>query len=164
MMQFKTFSKGRPCYKAYTKSQFPRGTPYTINHYTNCWRDLYRFPFLDFGVDTIRKVWTLNLDLSNLKWSPMSKKTERLVDLYCKATQHNLIPFYNFYNIHVKDSVAAPCKAQPKPKMLTGYLEIAKCLLDENTSDAECTKIPGWPKYKGLCFLSGTCESNPDKG
>jgi len=165
LMNFKRNSKGKPCYEYYLSSHIPKGIPYKVNGYQNCFTILYRLPFREFGVDIYRKALTATNKMPDLKWAKTSVKTERLVDLYCKATQHNLIPFFNFFNIHVNDSVATPCKAQPKAKMLTGYVEIATCLMDENTSDAECTNIKGlWPTTKGFCFLSGTCESNPDKG
>jgi len=165
LMNFKTFSKGKPCYEFYLWSHIPKGIPYRVTAFENCWTIIYRLPFKEFGVDIFRKALTATRNMPDLKWAKLSEKTDRLVDLYCKATQHNLIPFFNFFNIHVNDSVATPCKAQPKPKMLSTYMEIATCLMDENTSDAECTNIKGlWPTPKGFCFLSGTCESNPDKG
>jgi len=163
MVGFKTFSKGRPCYKAYFHTQFPKGIQYKVGSYENCWTILYRLPLLEFGVDTFRKVLTANANLSDIKYSSLPVKTERLVDLYCKATKHNLIPFFNFFNIQVSDEVQDPCKAQPMPTILSGYLKVANCLSDDKTPESECVKMPEFPDYKGLCLISGVCQSDPDQ-
>jgi len=160
MVGFKTFSNGRPCYEAYLPSHFPKGIRYEVTKYENCWTVLYRLPLLEFGVDTWRKVLTANAKLSDIKYSNLTVKTERMVDLYCKATKHNLIPFFNFFNIQVSDEVQDSCKAQPMPKILTGYLKVANCLSDDKIPDSECVKMPEFPDHKGLCLISGRCTSD----
>jgi len=161
MVGFKTFSKGRPCYEAYESKHFPKGIQYKVGSYENCWTVLYRLPLLEFGVDVYRKVMTANNQLPDIKWKKLPEKTERLVDLYCKATKHNMIPFFKFFNIDVDAAVATPCEAQPLPTVLTGFLKVANCIQDENTQDIECSKMPEFPDYKGLCLLSGVCQKDP---
>ena len=92
---------------------------------------------------------------SNIKYKSMAVKSERLVDLYCTATQHNMLPFFNFFNINVSASVAKSCQAKPLPKVLTGFLKVANCIADKETKDIECTKMPEFPDSKGnfLVFL-----------
>ena len=158
MVGFKMFSKGRPCYEAYREEHFPKGIPYIVNSYQNCWTVIYRFPLFEFGWDTLRKVYSMNADekqYSDIKRKGMDVKSERLVDLYCTATQHNMLPFFNFFNINVSASVAKSCQAKPLPKVLTGFLKVANCIADKETKDIECTKMPEFPDSKGnfLVFL-----------
>jgi len=164
MVGFKTFSNGRPCYEAYLPSQFPKGIQYRVGQYENCWNVLYRLPLLEFGVDIYRKVMTANSHLPDIAGEELPVKTERLVDLYCKTTKHNLIPFYKFFNIDVSATVAKHCQTQPLPKILTGFMKVANCIQDENTQDIECSKMPEFPDYKGLCLLSGVCKRDPANG
>ena len=152
MVGFKMFSKGRPCYEAYREEHFPKGIPYIVNSYQNCWTVIYRFPLFEFGWDTLRKVYSMNADekqYSDIKMKGMDVKSERLVDLYCTATQHNLLPFFNFFNINVSTSVAESCQAKPLPKVLTGFVKVANCIADKETKDIECTKMPEFPDSKG---------------
>jgi len=160
MVGFKTFSKGKPCYEAFGSSHFPKGIRYKVTSYENCWTILYRLPLLEFGVDIWRKVLTANANLPDITWSEFNVQTERLVDLYCNATQHNLLPLFQFFNIQVDKEIQDRCKALPAPKILSGYLKVANCLSDDKTPDSECAKMPEFPDHEGLCLISGRCAND----
>ena len=106
MTTFKMFNQKRSCMNAFKKEQYPEGNiSYLVNEYNNCWTTLYRLPLWEFGFDTLRQVLTADADSK----TDYLSSTDRMADLFCKATKHNLIPMFNFYNIKVSPSIADPC-------------------------------------------------------
>merc|ERR1712142_265217 len=166
MVGQKIFSKGRPCYEADGADKFPKGISYKPTKYYRCWTVLFRFPLSEFGWDTLRKAFNWNADKSKYRDMILSTpkvKTDRYAELYCKATGHNLIPFFNFFNLNISASVATPCQAQPQPKKLTEYLKVANCIANK---DNDCIKMPEYQeiskKFKGDCLISGVCQKDPE--
>jgi len=168
MVAFKIFSRGKPCYHFDEKKNFPWIYTRMSRYYGfyNCWTALYRLPLSEFGWDTFQKVLSLNADetkYSTIKYNSYKDKSDRLAELYCKATGHNMIPFFNFFNLNISASVATPCQAQPQPKKLTEYLKVANCIANK---DKDCIKMPEYQeiskKFKGDCLISGVCQKDPE--
>jgi len=169
MVGFKIFSKGKPCYEADSAKKLPTGISYKVDDFENCWTVIYRFPFFEFGWDKLQQVFNLNADkekYSSIKYVSAQIKSERLAELYCKATGHNMLPFYNFFNINVSASAAPSCQGQPMPKILTDYMKVANCLANKDIRDLDCAKMPEFQEMsktdKGWCLISGACQRNPD--
>ena len=167
MVGFRTFSKGKPCYSADAKVHFDEGIPFPVDSWHNCWEVLYRLPLQEFGWDVLRKVNTWNADPSQYEyiWNHDKRsKFNRLAHLYCRATGHNLMPLYHFFNLNPNSSVMTQCEKLPLPKLLTGYLKVANCILNKNIQDIECLKMPEFPayseKFRGICLLSGVCQTD----
>merc|ERR1719186_141778 len=154
MVSFSKFSKGVACGVA----EFPESTKtsYHYNKYINCWTTLYRLPLWEYGWNVLKDV----LSSDAVSTTSYSSKTDRMADLYCKATKSNLIPMFNFFNIKVSESIAKPCSKQKSPKLISNYIKISNCIKNEDIM--ECTKLSGFPSYKGICRLSGVCNKHPD--
>jgi len=170
MVGYKIFSKGKPCYEADSAKKFPSGIWYKVNSYENCWTVLFRFPLKEFGWDTLRKVFSWNTDedkYSIIKYSSGQIKSNRLAELYCKATGHNMIPFYNFFNINITSSAATHCQTLPLPKKMTDYVKVASCIANRGIKDLDCAKMPEFQRIskedKGVCLISGACQRDPDQ-
>ena len=148
MVSFKTYNKYRSCSNADNESQYSKGISYYVNDYFNCWTTLYRLPLWEFGFDILRQVLTAD----SVSTTTYSTKTDRMADLYCKATKHNLIPMFSFFNIKVSPSVVDPCKKQKSPKLIAKYIKLANCILMKDIM--ECVKMPEFPKHTGLPLLS----------
>jgi len=159
MITFKMFNQKRSCMNAFKREQYPAGNiSYIVDDYNNCWTTLYRLPLWEFGFDTLRQVLTADAD-SKIEYL---SSTDRMADLFCKATKHNLIPMFNFYNIKVSPSIADPCRKQKSPALITNYLKIANCILTKDIM--ECAKMPEFPEHKGICRFNGVCQRDPDNG
>jgi len=157
MVSFKTFNKNqRSCVNADGTSHYSKGVSYKVDSYFNCWTTLYRLPLWEFGFDILRQVLTAD----SVSTAAYNSKTDRMADLYCKATKHNLIPMFNFFNIKVSPSVADPCKKQKSPKLITKYIKLANCILTKDIM--ECVKMPEFPEHTGVCRFNGVCKKNPD--
>merc|ERR1719186_1712489 len=154
MVSFSKFSKGVACGVA----KFPESkkTSYWYSQYNNCWYMLYRLPLLEYGWNVLKDV----LSSDAVSTTSYSSKIDRMADLYCKATKSNLIPMFNFYNLKVSESIAEPCRKQKATTMISNYIKIANCIKNEDIM--ECTKLSGFPSYKGICRLSGVCNKHPD--
>merc|ERR1719186_1352983 len=154
MVSFSKFSKGVACGVA----EFPESdkTSFHYNWHNTCWGMLFRLPLWEYGWNVLKDV----LSSDAVSTTSYSSKADRLADLYCKATKSNLIPMFNFYNIKVNESIAKPCSKQKAPKMISTYIKIANCIKNEDIM--ECTKLAGFPSYKGICRLSGVCNKHPD--
>merc|ERR1719357_956889 len=166
MVAHKIFSKGKPCEYLDRTYKIPHLFSYKPDNYYNCWTVLNRFPLSEFGWDTLRKVFNMNADKDKyrcIKYDSFQIKTDRLAELYCKATGHNMIPFFNFFNSNISESIATPCQKQPLPKKLTHYVNFADCIANKEIPDLDCVKMPGFPDYKGLCLIRGVCQTNPDQ-
>jgi len=158
MISFKMLNEKRSCMDAFKKEQYPEGISYLVDDYLNCWETLYHLPLWEFGFDTLRQV--LNADADST--TDYLSSTDRMADLFCKATKHNLIPMFNFFNIKVSPSIANPCQKQKSPTLITNYLKVANCILTKDIM--ECAKMPEFPEHKGICRFNGVCQRDPDKG
>merc|ERR1719186_1246475 len=154
MVSFSKFSKGVACGVA----KFPESmkTSYHYDMTMTCWTMLYRLPLFEYGWNVLKDV----LSSDAVSTTSYSSKTDRMADLYCKATKSNLIPMFNFFNIKVSESIAKPCSKQKSPKLISNYIKISNCIKNEDIM--ECTKLAGFPSYKGICRLSGVCNKHPD--
>jgi len=170
MIGFKKYSNGKPCYEADTGSKFRKDLFfYQPNHWGNCWNIIFRIPLAEFGLDTLRKVISAYADKKkyrNIMSESGQIKSDRLAELYCKATGHNMIPFFNFFNLNINASVATSCPpAKPLPKMLTDHIKVASCIANKDIPDLDCVKMPEFQRFskndKGLCLISGTCQRDP---
>jgi len=157
LVAFKKLSKGRPCEKADEVDEFPKGVSYYIDSYMHCWLPMYRLPLYEFGFDTLRKV----ISPGAFDKTTYKSKTDRMAALFCKATKHNMIPLFKWFNTEVSPEIAKPCESQPETKMITNYLKVAKCIMEKDIM--ECVKMKEFPEYKGICRISGTCNQNPDE-
>ena len=144
MVSFSKLSKGKSCVDA----RFPAGrdqtkTSWATSDYNTCWTTLYRLPLWEYGWDVLKKV----LSADAVSTTTYTKETDRMADLYCKATKSNLIPMFNFYNIDVSESIAEPCRKQKAPVNITNYINVANCIMKKDIM--ECAKMDEFPHYKG---------------
>lgn len=123
----------------------------------HCWLPMYRLPLYEFGFDTLSKV----ISPGAFDKTTYKSKTDRMADLFCKATKHNMIPLFKWFNTEVSPEIAKPCESQPETKLITNYLKVAKCIMEKDIM--ECVKMKEFPEYKGICRISGTCNQNPDE-
>merc|ERR1712179_67566 len=159
MVSFSKLSKGKSCVDA----RFPAGgdatkTSWLTSEYNKCWNTLYRLPLWEYGWDVLKKVFSADA----VSTTSYTKETDRMADLYCKATNSNLIPMFEFYNIKVSESVAEPCRKQKASVKITNYINVANCIMKNDIM--ECAKMDEFPNYKGLCRLTGVCNKQPDQG
>jgi len=170
MIKFKKYSNGKPCYEADTGSKFRKDLFfYQPNSWDNCcWNTIFRLPLAEFGLDTLRKVISAYADKKkypSIIGESGQIKSDRLAELYCKATGHNMMPFFNFFNLNINASVATSCMAKPLPKMLTDHVKVASCIANKDIPDLDCVKMPEFQRFhkndKGLCLISGTCQRDP---
>jgi len=125
-------------------------------------------PCKAFGWDIYAKV----NKLVGLTWktNPMTyvyyrNMEDRITDLYCEATQHNMLPlFTGLYNLKPADNIRENCEKLPKSELIERWLDIVQCVkLFMTTGERdilECAKMEHFPKQKGLCVLSGVCQND----
>merc|ERR1719186_1021140 len=154
MVGFSMYSGGEPCGEVnFNSKQFKTGA------YELCWKWLNWFPQKAHGW----KIWKDVNTLDAKSTKHYSTRTDRMVDLYCQATKHNMLPMFNFFNIQPSDeSITNSCQKIPESKPITKWINVAKCvrqsITDGDKDIRECGKMPGFPEHKGLCVISGVCN------
>merc|ERR1719186_67495 len=154
MVGFSMYSGGEPCGEVnFNSKQFKTGA------YELCWKWLNWFPQKAHGW----KIWKDVNTLGAKSTKHYSTRTDRMVDLYCQATKHNMLPMFNFFNIQPSDeSITNSCQKLPESKLITRWINVAKCvrqsITDGNKDIRECGKMPRFPEHKGLCVISGVCN------
>jgi len=160
MVGFALYSNGKSCGTTFKKIPIIEQSDYD-----RCERWLNYIPIKEFGWDTLKQVFSLDT-VSTVKYT---SEWDRMVDLYCKATKHNLIPLFKFYNIKVSEEIAESCKKQPDPVVITKLLQIANCVKESMESNGkkdmkDCAELPLFPEHKGICVLSGVCHKHWSSG
>jgi len=159
MVGFSMYSRGKPCGEAtFDKKQFD--PVIYLGNWQTCWKWLNWLPSKEFGWHIWKDIGTINMKSTKYYKSSI----DRMVDIYCQATQHNMLPMFEFWNIKPSDeAIANYCKNLPETDLITKWVNIAKCVKQSMTDEQdirECGKMPRFPKHKGLCVISGVCNED----
>ena len=113
----------------------------------DCEEWVYRVPLFEFGFDTLKKVVSVYNKRSLEKGET---KTDMFVELFCKKTNTNLLPFFLWYNLNVSKKVKDICEQLDPPPKITKWLAMAECVKQSVESFGakdimECAKMPMFP-------------------
>ena len=113
----------------------------------DCEEWVYRVPLFEFGFDTLKKVVSVYNQRSLEKGET---KTDMFVELFCKKTNTNLLPFFLWYNLNVSEKVKDICEKLDPPPKITKWLAMAKCVKESMESFGaidirECASMEMFP-------------------
>lgn len=179
MVSFSLYSDGKPCGEAKfaNKQQLYEGA------YDKCWKWLHWIPQRLHGWDTWEKFNALDAK-SKTKYPKRGNMKDylegwmfrqdlnahdRMVDLYCQATGHNMLPLFDWYNMNnnLNPKVINNCTQLPESNLLTEWLNVAECVkqsMNGKKKITDCQDMPRFPPHEGLCLLNGVCRKDPANG
>ena len=118
MVSFGLYSNGKACGDArFNRKQLSTGA------YDVCWKWLSWIPEKAHGWDVYKEV---NALVANSKTKYRSN-SDRMIDLYCQATKHNMLPlFTDLYNLQPAGNVKENCEKLPKSELIGKWLDIVE--------------------------------------
>jgi len=160
MVSFALYSNGKPCGEdKFNSKQLVEGV------YDKCWKWLNWIPQKALGWDLLKDVFSL--DSKSTK--AYKSESDRMVDLYCEASKHNLLPLFKLYNLKPSETTITNCQKLPQSSLITKWLNIVHCVKESMESNGSkdirgCATLPHFPAHEGLCVLSGVCHNDAAYG